>query len=148
MKLEYQVCTLKQTKILKDELGLELDTYFVWHKNYIRDEDYPEEWVLNAKEDAIFDLDKGLIDNYYPAPSCAELGVLLPSIIRDEEQETFLSIERKGDLNIVKYRSKFNNIFNSPTAVNQYEAHVKTDLLIHLLKEKIINPTDLTLEDK
>jgi len=141
-----QISTLEQSKILKDEYGLELDTYFVWHKSYVPHsiEDEGGKMVISTKEDAVFDLGKGLIDIYYPAPSCAELGVLLPATIItdkfDGEQEWWLNIDTEEG-------RRFYTGYDEEIVDSKHETHAKADLLIHLLKEKIVNPKDLTLED-
>jgi len=144
MKLEDQVSTFEQAKIFKEKYGLELDTYFAWRKNFIRDKDYPDEWVLDTLSDILFDLDKGLIDIYYPAPSCAELGMLLPATIItdkfDGEQEWWLNIDTEEG-------RRFYTGYDEEIVDSKHETHAKANLLIHLLKEKIIKPKDLTLED-
>jgi len=147
MELKNQVSTLEQAKIFKDEFGLELDTYLVWHKSYeprsIQDEG--GEMVLSTKEDAVFDLSKGLIDNYYPAYSCAELGVLLPDFIDNIKYR--LTLEHQPKEWHIYYCSHYPSDIPNYGHGTKYEAHAKAALLIHLLKEKIINPKDLTLED-
>ena len=142
MKLENQVCTLEQAKILKDEFGLELDTYFAWHKSYIKSKERPEGWVLYTLADAVYDLEKGLIDNYYPAPSCAELGKLLPLKIVGEDY--WLTKDCIGTKDI--YMNGYADLFIGG-GVKQYEAPAKADLLIRLFIGKNIKPEDLTLKD-
>jgi len=150
MKLKNQVSTLEQSKILKDKYGLELNTYFVWRKNFIRDKDYHDEWVLDTLSDAVFDLDKGLIDIYYPAPSCAELGVLLPKEIKIRNSRYIKTIDYDYDTWSARYvyYSEYSDEFEGKYQFDSdHESHAKADLLIHLFKEGIVEPKDLTLED-
>lgn len=160
MKLENQVCTLEQAKELK-ELGLELESYFVWHKSYEPRslEESEGDIVLSTKEAAGFDLDKGLIDYYIPAYSCAELGVLLPdayyrvegkySLIKPQALNYPIYIFQQSKILPNLYRAYYEmadtDIEENIYFDSNHEAHAKADLLIHLLKEKIIKSEDLSL---
>ncbi len=74
MKLRYQVNTLKQGNKLA-KLGVKAESYFVWaHFPY---DDDKRKWNLFEREESVADIKRGLIDCFYPAYSCAELGVLL-----------------------------------------------------------------------
>lgn len=141
-KLENQVCTLEQAKILKDEFGLELETYFAWT--------LPKELspIIVKRETTLI---VHPTPNLIPAPSCAELGVLLPDVYElDSEWEDeslafrLRSSKMKQDFNVY-YFNPYPRAITHSNATNRHEAHAKADLLIHLLKEKIINPGDLKL---
>lgn len=77
MKLEDQVCTLEQAKKLK-ELGVSIDTYATWYQN----REFPDMIELdccsNPNETSCLSV---TMYDEYPAPSVAELGVLLPKDI-------------------------------------------------------------------
>jgi len=77
--LENQVCTLEQAQEF-DKLGLKIESYFVWAVGGIAS--IPEIWTL---KDGKFNKKMDIIDTFYYAYSCAELGVLLPISIHDDK---------------------------------------------------------------
>jgi len=140
MKLENQVCTLEQARKF-DELGLKLDSYFVWTEQYGNSEAEYAIWIRKPLESIL----KTRTDyKKYSAYSCAELGVLLPATIItdkfDGEQEWWLNIDTEEG-------RRFYTGYDEEIVDSKHEAHAKADLFIYLLKEKIINPETLTLED-
>jgi len=146
--LENQVCTLEQAKILKDEFGLELDSYFAWRKNFIKSKEYPEDWVLDTLADCVFDLNKGLIDNYYPAPNCAEFGVLLPFMrMYDVSTNLYLTFEYDQDGFKFYYDGDYKGWLGR-SLPKEHESHAKADLLIDGLREGYIKPEDLKLQEE
>lgn len=139
MKLKNQICTLKQAKELK-ELGLNLASYFHWiattgmtpyiyHLNGTT-------WIQQIENDPS-----------YPAYSCAELGVLLPyQIIHDSVAYIFTLWKVHQQFSCAYENCKENKIHLFDEIIDgEHEAHAKADLLIHLLKEKIIKSEDLNL---
>ena len=71
---EQTVCTLEQSKLLVEKYDIVLDTQWYWIKN---------QYNIN-----FFIVDKETVlctawDKCYPAPSCAELGVLLPPFFKE-----------------------------------------------------------------
>ncbi len=138
MKLENQACTLKQAKEF-DELGLKLESYFVWDTGASQARLIPRH---NLEIPGI------LYPKSIAAYSCAELGVLLPSYDLLYYQFDF---QRMGN----RYRIEYENPSKSThhEFISHYEAHAKADLLIHLLKERVkesgnsISLKKLTLEE-
>lgn len=127
--IENQVSTYKQSKILKEEFGLKLDTYFGWT---VGENQAPK--LYKRKNLFIANSDLNL-----PAPSCAESGVLLPFSIKEGE-EYWLN---KGCINDAF--KEFWNGYDTVYLSSEHEAHAKTDLLIQCLREGYIKPEDLKL---
>ena len=135
--LENQVCTLKQAIILKDEFGLELESYFAFFR-----QEKQTQWQIGHLIDVRYYLKESLISEYYPAPNCAESGVLLPGDLG----KCSLNIWKSNKIYISCYNSKdFKNPVLNDIHQSKYEAHAKPDLLIHLLRKGYIKPEDLKL---
>ena len=118
MDLENQVCTLKQGREF-DGYGLKAESLFVWVKK-------DNTWRIVTRERW---RTKFWTERIYPAYSCAELGVLLPL-----DMYYF-----NGGIYYPKQYS------DEPIYFEGIQTHAKADLLLHLLKEKIVNPQDLSL---
>jgi len=153
--IENQVCTLEQAKELK-ELGLELDSYFVWgeYDDFCMTDNRPElgkTWRVSRR--CAF----GDNPNNFPAYNCAELGVLMPwkipgvleaSMVKSgEENEIILVYAGYEDYIRFCYEDHYGSIIcDDDTKIKRgHEAHAKADLFIQLLKDKFIKPENLKL---
>ena len=144
--LENQVCTLEQAKILKDEFGLDLDSYFAWYLPKFKQE---SKWHICSVENARYYISKYLISKYYPAPSCAELGVLLPGMIPVEGDSvpvilTLYKCSLNGKFTF-EYYEDAKEAECLASSKEGYEAQAKADLLIDGLRKGYIKPEDLKL---
>ena len=142
MNLEYQVCTLVQGKTFRQKYRLNLKSHFVW----IKQEEYPAYLAERNESEFIISKDGGNFYTY-PAPSCAELGVLLPYKVVQERITYIFTIWKVHQQFSCAYENcKENRIHLFDEIIDgEHEAHAKADLLIYLIKEKIINPQDLRL---
>jgi len=143
--LENQVCTLKQARKF-DELGLKLESYFIW----MEIDKECKEWILTTN------LTYVKSDDFceYPAYSSAELDVLLPSRCTIDEILLFYHFRKNGDndsrkIHPVSYTAGYfpYPVSNEVPGIGYTEAkptHIKSSLLLHLLKEKIVKPQDLS----
>jgi len=158
MKFEDQYCTRQQAVEL-EKLGLKAESVFVWCDGADKGTYYIDKLV-----ELEFDLSKGLNPGeWYYAYSCAELGVLLPKYLQlgnwindiwypekwlavncdNLECILFMHYDEKFICGYMEYDSF--SIAKEFIQKNQYEAHAKANLLIYVLKEKIVNPEDLKL---
>ncbi len=142
MKLEHQVCTLEEAKKF-DELGLKLESYFVWVQQVAAPTVKDEKWKIVTRQRW---KTKFWTETIYPAFSCAEVGGLLPEYIyygtirKDGTYShiSYLEIDRQ----INKYKFLYMNVIMG--FIQDHEAHAKSDLLIRLFKEGHINPAELS----
>jgi len=142
-QLENQVCTLEQAKKF-NEAGLKLDSCFVWWRSESK------EWYLGIWYSVI---DAYFPDRMiYPAYSSAELDVLLPSRCEiDGYKYCFYNFRKKPELSFHTYAAGYYLYPDNPEVIagieytGQNGAHAKSDLLLHLLKEKIVEPQYLSL---
>jgi len=128
MKIEDQVCTLEQAKELK-ELGLELESYFVWAEQYDNPDAKYEIWPRNPLESI---LRKRTDYKRYSAYSCAELWELFKTVLDYESTHT-LTYAFLHECVTAMYKSKIP------------DAHCLTDKIIEALKIKMVIPSHLAL---
>jgi len=139
MELKYQVCTLEQAKEF-DKQGVKLESYFVW----MEIDKEKKKWILTTNHTYL----KSEDFCEYSAYSCAELGVLLPENIILNEKTSYFKIDRQINCFKFFYKLQVSLGFTIVSGmIKEYEAHAKADLLIHLLKKKIVKPEDLSWED-
>lgn len=141
LSLENQVCTLEQAKIFKDEFGLELESYlFQWKEHGYTDGEMSLKIIPRS-----YGVETRFI-HYYPAYTCAELGVLLPLELTVEHIDYLfgMSIHRNKKQKTLHYTS-LTGLSLCPYITNPYEAHGKADLLIDGLRKGYIKPEDLKL---
>jgi len=145
-KIENQVCTFEQAKKFT-EWGIELQSYFVWLRTKPSDKSpiyiykiYPR-WLAEQENDSM----------YLNAYSCAELGTMLPdSLVRKEDnfypvaRWRLFQMETSTDYRAAYFENGgWSAIYKGEQ--QKHEAHAKADLLLLLLRKKIIKPEDLTL---
>jgi hypothetical protein len=152
MKLEQQVCTLEQAKKLR-ELGVDAKSYFNWvnHSTHARFSGY--EWsVFNPQR--IRDADE--IVEVISAFTVAELGVMLPMIVSNAEDDFFLCMFKGNKGWLVEYHTnKKDAAVNSEGELdrprgylfNTYRrsynlAEAMAEWLIVLLESKLITAED------
>lgn len=147
MDMEWQFNTLEQGKQFAEFFkGLEKppESYFVWRWGGLSHEQY---WKILVRDQCC--------GKIYPAFSCAELSVLLPSAYSAKDKK---GREGIASLTIMKINSPdfkgFQACYASAAVfgmsifihkTDKNEAHAKAELLIQLLKDKIIKPDDLKL---
>lgn len=134
MKIQDQVCTREQGKRLH-ELGISNAAYFQWgSKGEIN-----EEWTIEGPE-----------DDFVPAWTVAELGVMLPEwIVRRRIEYRLLQWHNEPgkafgviDEYRLAYRRRKDDIFGEigDNISGPTEAQARAALLIYLLENKIITP--------
>ena len=139
--IENQVCTLRQARKF-DELGLKLESYFVWIKK-------DDRWQIIARHRWKTKL---WTEQIYPAFSCAEVGILLPFCI-DVKGEPLVYQCHKFErpwLHVNNYETGYYTVPNAAgfdylKYKNQHECHAKSDLLLHILRFKNITPDNLDI---
>lgn len=117
MKLEKQVCSLKQAKILK-ELGIEQKSLFYWKQNEIQTvvtESKMKEWIAKYLP---------TINDYYSAFTASELGQMLPEYFESHsgpmDENWYCGILEGGE--------------DEYFAMENTQAEAMAAMLIHLLK--------------
>jgi hypothetical protein len=142
LPLEHQVNTLGQGKKL-ERLRVTAESYFVWGYGHPSNKKYRFGWWLIAGDEQIsYDFERTI--NAY---SCAELGVLLPEKIEECEFFGFWE-DRQFNACYGYFESEVHQRMKhiiEYSRINQYEAHAKADLLIHLIEQKIIKTKELKL---
>lgn len=131
MKLENQVCTLEQAKEF-GKYGLKLNSFWRW-----------QDWDVGAWElVSCKDCSDG--DDSLPAYSCAELCFIWEQIQDKCTKSISLSKVVSSDRLLRVYLL---NINGAPSALGDFtfNAHVKSEAILTLIKEKIIKPEDLSL---
>jgi hypothetical protein len=131
MKIEDQVCSLEQAKTLF-KLGVNLKTVFRYG-----------EWMDKSYHNIFYSSrPKGneFINGYtfFPAPTVAELGVLLPQYVNVQETSLFLCQDKREGIFIVWYPTL-------QTFSNKHEAQARAAALIWLIDNDKINPKTLKL---
>ncbi len=122
MKLENQACTLKQAKEF-DELGLKLESYFVWD--------------TGASQARLI-----------PRHNLEIPGILYPKSIA---AYSYAELAVFWDKFILEYSKNIKDLFWLKLAqlpIQKIRAHNYADRIILILKLGIIKPKDLTLEEK
>lgn len=145
MKLSDQVCTLQQANKLK-ELGITQFSLFYHIDNMVKQIGY--EGIKQRKDIAnIHDgipVDAGVV-RYYSAFTTSELGLLLPDMLTTHLQYELVFIKEADDQWLCRY-VRGNNMCDlhpsAPTGVGETESEVRAEMLISLLKEKIITPEE------
>ena len=146
MPLENQVCTLEQARKF-DELGLKLESYFVWWRQVVAPNVKDEQWKIVTRQRW---KTKFWTETILPAFSSAEVGMLLPGYIPVEDSSpAYLTIQKiyggsGRDSFSFEYIQADGGDCMAIGKTMEHEAHAKPDLLLHLFKEKIINPADLS----
>ncbi len=138
MKLEDQVCTLKQAQKLV-KLGLVLGTTYVWQK---RGSDYQlaSRYNLAAKS-----------KDSFPAPNVAELGVLLPAGLMIEDAHHWLETNKADASFLTGYIQKANTPHSSHDElwvckfIKETEAQARADALIWLIENGFVKVGSLKL---
>jgi hypothetical protein len=147
MKPEHQVCTRGQAEELARRLGKYAPkSLWIWAVKVDIGGGRDGRVIILRKDEEAWHRD------VFPAYTCAELGVMLPNCLVDEDdghteplyrrQETddygdtsiFYSADGAVDLTELHYLRK-----------SRFEAQAKADQLIELLREKLINPEDVKL---
>ena len=129
MKLEDQVCSLEPAKKLK-ELGAAGESLYVWVNNPNRDRGTNvDNWYLLKRADSY-----NFKEVRRPAPTVAELGVMLPMSI-----SSFKSIpgEKRGAWQATDFDTE------PEQAGDQFadtEADARAKMLIHLLEKGLVKP--------
>jgi len=116
MKIENQVCTLEQAKRLK-ELGVEQVANLYWKEDTDKDRLY-DPWIGGEK---------------YAAFTVAELGVMIGSPIGEKVN----SYTTDGATGSYLHGSHIT------TTHSEHEAHIRADVLIHLLENNIITAEEV-----
>lgn len=143
MKIEDTVCTLEQSKKLA-ELGVELDTLYVW-------DDFYQPPVLIERSKRLASIKYSL--HIFAAPTTAELGMLLPVDIENKEnpEDTYyLEIYnfRKSDTVLgndgwlIVYCARSDLFF---CAKGIKETQVRADALIWLIENRYVKAQELKL---
>lgn len=138
MKIENQVCSLEQAKRL-EELGIEGGTAFYWKVN--------ETQSVVTESQMRFWIEKyvPVCNDYYPAFTVAELGVMLPDFITSDALYTYQ--QRRATLDRVKRNHEISywNLGDKKlySSYSNSEAECRASLVIYLLKEKIITPEEV-----
>ncbi len=142
MRLEEQVCSMEQAKKLVD-LGLQLSTCYYWLE---QGNVGMETQTLLSESDITSIADA----HFYPAPTVAELGILLPTEITDEDEDYYLqgSIgDRRGEFFYIWFQSALDNIEWElfPAIEKDTEAEARAEALIWLLENGMVKPENLRL---
>jgi hypothetical protein len=139
MKLEKQVCSFMQAKKLSD-LGLKAVTYFYWVKG---ENEEPTLIPCPANPETIR-------KKIYPAPTVAELGILLPAEITYEDEDLYLQGtmgNRPGEFYYIWFQFATDNaeweLF--PAIEEDTEAEARAEALIWLMENGIVKPENLNL---
>jgi hypothetical protein len=152
MKFEDRFCTLEQSQKLK-EMGVKGKSYFVWTRA-TNASPHAKGFILKTREQVKIEITTDQFGDKFsgwlpgiPAFSCAELGILLPSYCLTPGEIKIQLITIKSSDNFeCGYMDLTNwHMSNKKRKYATHEAHAKADLLIHLLKEKLIKPEDLKL---
>jgi len=150
--IEKQVCTLEQAKKLAELLGenapgslwiwaIEVD---IWGENPV--------YILNTESHIDDNPSNFPPEPMFKAYTAAELGALLPFYMDAEiKHGQFpiivsygIKIEHWNDIWTAKYEEREDVVFTECDSAT--EAHAKADLLIKLLKDKIIKPEDVSYD--
>ena len=133
MKLEQQVSSLELSKRLK-ELGVKQESYFSWHRGNSVKMFLVESTIVGDEEN-------------YPAFTVAELGEMLP---KRAEIETFKSYVYGSGFS--KWRAvltfKDGEEMRMPMDMSDTEADARAKMLIYLLEQGILNPTQTEGEER
>ena len=138
MKKEDQVCTLVQARKLV-ELDVKLSTLFYW----VVGNDEPRLVSSDQVRDAM-DVEK------YPAPTVAELGMLLPWQISLEDEDLYLQGtigNRQGEFYYIWFQSSIDNVEWElfPAIERDTEAEARAEALIWLIENEFAKPAALVL---
>jgi hypothetical protein len=140
LSLEDQVCSLEQAKEL-DGLGVKAESYFVWANKVEQvsiNSSFIDKFIIVENNSGMFQWNIA-----FPAYTCVELGVLLPKKIIYKQDTCYVY----HDKNKTGYWPRgYGNCGDCVVSASiKIEAHARAELLIHLLKEKLIKPESLKL---
>lgn len=126
MKLENQVCSLELAKRLK-ELGVKQESYFYWDKTPM---------LLIGQRPEKF----GCISAF----TVAELGEMLPWYLMIDGKVHWLTQKYDDDGPWLNYdpERKEPGIGQPSADENDSEANIRAKMLIHLIENKLIQPTE------
>ena len=125
MTLEQQVTSLEISKRLK-ELGVKQESLFWWHHERLEDTDEVDSWGENHL---------GVWQNVVSAFTVAELGEMLPEVIRKDE---WLTCEKTiGGVWKISY-SYFDGVNRDNFQTADTEADARGKMLIYLLENKLM----------
>lgn len=134
MKIEKQVCTLQQAKILK-ELGAPQETFFSWYGGFDGSEIEPHVDLTDQRNyDVGVNGYYGHPDNMYAAYTVAELGAMLDKNISCISFDGF----RYTYSFINKHLPIEKQYIAQPAFHFDTEAQARAALLIYLLRENIV----------
>ena len=150
MKLEYNICILKQAKKLH-KLGVKAKSYFTWQATATPG---GLRWDLKTTVQAIRNKQIWKYQPHYPAYTFSELSLMLPCGVNFNNTKTpSAKKEISGVGNPMtwknshfSYSAAYTRISDGSVLcvkINEYETHAKADLLIHLLEKEIIKPENL-----
>jgi hypothetical protein len=144
MKIEDQVCSFEQAKKLVG-MGLNLDTLF---RFYLLTNDHDYRLARNLHEAYSFDelleiTTEGKEVNVFPAPTVAELGVLLPYTHPDNSDCRLVCVKGLYDFTVFYEPLKG---FPRLQFIAVTEAQARAEALIWLIENKYLDPKTLTLE--
>ncbi|MBU2513458.1 hypothetical protein KJ966_19120 [bacterium] len=145
MKIENQVCSVDQAKRLV-ELGIRLQTFFQWELPVNTKRSDPDVFSLSVVSSIP---GKKVIS--YPAPSVAELGELLPTVISLEEEDLFIQGslgKRRGEFHYIWFQSSLDNVEWElfPAIEKDTEAEARAEALIWLIENDYVKLEDLREE--
>lgn len=143
MKAERQVCTIHQARRLV-ELGAFPKTYFQWEASINRQSGELEDVCLVVTE-----IEPSSAKTRFPAPTVAELGELLPSVVGLEDEDYYIQGslgKRKGEFHYIWFQSSLDNVEWElfPAVEKDTEAEARAEALIWLIENKFIGIEDFT----
>jgi len=144
MRIEDQVCTFEQAEKLV-ELGVSLKTVYSWKDGSDQKGEKPAPKLMLSSK--CHDRNNSRI---YPAPTVAELGILLPTEINLEEEDLYLQGtigNRQGEFYYIWFQSSLDNVEWElfPAIEEDTEAGARSESLIWLIENDYINAADLKL---
>lgn len=141
MKSEDKVPTLEQCKKLV-ELGVVLETEKMWVADTIVTKNPP--YLTNPEFKYDIESIPGRVYNYYPAPDVAELGELLPEIVKNDPESYTMCQEY--DYMTKQFGISWDNsmeLLGNKIHWAKTEAQARCAALIWLIENDHLNPKDL-----
>ncbi len=141
MKIEEQVCSYSQAKRLA-ELGLRLPTLFHWVPGEKSGDAVPA--FLGDQ-----DLPDSVAKEQYPAPTVAELGLLLPTEISLDDEDLYLQGtigNRRREFYYIWFQSSIDNVEWElfPSIEKETEAVARAEALIWLIENEFVKVENLS----
>ena len=140
MKIENQVCTLKQAKKLK-ALGVAQESFMYW------EELHPVKDCATERLQVHFNtghpISNGVVKDQYSAYTVAELGEMFPLTFIYEDDKCFASSEKfclshKWITGICTVASPNKSIEAKKYFADHFEAHARAQNIIYLLEKGIV----------